>query len=104
MAIDLQELNSLIDDPANVSLPVKILAVLAICCLVAFMGYKLIIVDQISEMEGRVAKETTLRQTFETKQARANQLPAYRAQLKEMQHSFGSLMTTVRLDGCLKKP
>ncbi len=92
MAIDLQELNSLIDDPANVSLPVKVLAVLAICGLVVFMGYKLIIVDKISELDGRVSKESTLRQSFETKQARANQLPAFRAQLKEMQHSFGSLM------------
>ena len=92
MAIDLQELNSLIDDPANVSMPVKILAILAICCLVGFMGYKLVIVDKISEMEGRISKESTLRQSFEIKQSRANQLPAFRAQLKEMQHSFGSLM------------
>ncbi len=92
MAIDLQELNSLIDDPANVSMPVKVLAILAICGLVLFMGYKLIIVDKMSELDGRVSKESTLRQTFETKQARANQLPAYRAQLKEMQLSFGSLM------------
>jgi len=92
MAIDLQELNSLIDDPANVSLPIKVMAILAICGLVAFMGYKLIIVDKMSELDGRVSKESTLRQSFETKQARANQLPAFRSQLKEMQHSFGSLM------------
>ena len=92
MAIDLQELNSLIDDPANVSLPVKALAILAICGLVLFMGYKLIIVDKMSELDSRVAKESTLRQSYETKQARANQLPAFRAQLKEMQLSFGSLM------------
>lgn len=92
MAIDLQELNSLIDDPANVSLPVKIIAIVAVCGLVLFMGYKLVIVDKMGELDGHVAKESTLRQTFESKQARANQLPAYRTQLKEMQHSFGSLM------------
>ncbi|MGB1310924.1 MAG: type 4a pilus biogenesis protein PilO [Leucothrix sp.] len=92
MAIDLQELNSLIDDPANVSMPVKALAIIAICTLVAFMGYKLIIVDKMAELDSRIAKESTLRATFETKQARANQLPAFRTQLKEMQHSFGSLM------------
>ena len=92
MAIDLQELNSLIDDPANVSLPVKIIAIVAVCGLVLFMGYKLVIVDKMGELEGVVAKESTLRQTFESKQARANQLPAFRAQLKEMQQSFGSLM------------
>ena len=92
MAIDLQELNSLIDDPANVSLPVKIIAIVAVCGLVLFMGYKLVIVDKMGELDGVVAKESTLRQTFESKQARANQLPAFRAQLKEMQQSFGSLM------------
>ena len=92
MAIDLQELNSLIDDPANVSLPVKVIAIAAICGLVVFMGYKLVIIDKMSELDSHVSKESTLRQSFETKQARANQLPAFRAQLKEMQHSFGSLM------------
>ena len=92
MAIDLQELNSLIDDPANVSTPVKMLAILAICSLVIFMGYKLIIVDKISELEGRVAQESSLKTSYETKQARANQLPAFRSQLQEMQLSFGSLM------------
>lgn len=92
MAIDLQELNSLIDDPANVSLPVKIIAIVAVCGLVLFMGYKLVVVDKMHELDSNVSKESTLRQTFEGKQARANQLPSYRAQLKEMQHSFGSLM------------
>lgn len=92
MAIDLQELNSLIDDPANVSLPVKAIAIMAVCGLVVFMGYKLIIIDKMSELENHKAQESTLKQTFETKQARANQLPSYRAQLKEMQVSFGSLM------------
>jgi len=92
MAIDLQELNSLIDDPANVSLPVKVIAILAVCSLVVFMGYKLIIIDKMSELDSRQAQEATLKQTYETKQARANQLPAFRAQLKEMQVSFGSLM------------
>ncbi|WP_022952913.1 type 4a pilus biogenesis protein PilO [Leucothrix mucor] len=92
MAIDLQELNSLIDDPANVSLPVKIIAIFAVCSLVVFMGYKLIIIDKMSELDSRQAQESTLKQTYETKQARANQLPAFRAQLKEMQVSFGSLM------------
>ena len=92
MAIDLQELNSLIDGPANVSLPVKVIAILAVCSLVIFMGYKLIIIDKMNELDNRKAQESTLKQTYETKQARANQLPAFRAQLKEMQTSFGSLM------------
>ncbi|RVU84850.1 hypothetical protein EOL70_09530 [Leucothrix sargassi] len=90
--MDLQEFNSLVDDPANVSLPVKILAILIICGLVLFMGYKMIIIDKMSELDSVVSKESSLKMTYETKQARANQLPAFRAQLKEMQQSFGSLM------------
>ncbi|WP_245923059.1 type 4a pilus biogenesis protein PilO [Leucothrix arctica] len=92
MAIDLQEFNSLVDDPANVSLPVKILAILIICGLVLFMGYKMIVIDKMGELDNVVSKESSLKITYERKQARANQLPAFRAQLKEMQQSFGSLM------------
>ena len=92
MAIDLQEFNSLVDDPANVSLPVKILAILILCGLVLFMGYKMIVIDQMDALDNVISKESTLKVTYAQKQARANQLPAFRAQLKEMQQSFGSLM------------
>jgi type IV pilus assembly protein PilO len=92
MAIDLQEFNSLVDDPANVSLPVKILAILILCGLVMFMGYKMIVIDKISELDNVVSKESSLKVTYASKQARANQLPAFRLQLKEMQQSFGSLI------------
>ncbi len=91
MAIDLQEINSLIEDPANVSLPIKVGAILALFGLVVFAGYKFIIVDEIAVHDQVVAKEEGLRQTFEKKQARANQLPALRAQLAEMQTSFAAL-------------
>ena len=92
MAIDLQEFNSLVDDPANVSLPVKILAILILCGLVLFMGYKMIVIDKMAELDNVVSKESSLKVTYEKKQARANQLPAFRAQLREMQQSFGSLI------------
>ena len=92
MAIDLQEFNSLVDDPANVSLPVKILAILILCGLVLFMGYKMIVIEKMGELDSVVSKESSLKLTYEQKQARANQLPAFRTQLKEMQQSFGSLM------------
>lgn len=92
MAIDLQEFNSLVDDPANVSLPVKILAILILCGLVLFMGYKMVVIDKVSELDNVVSKESSLKVTYARKQARANQLPAFRLQLKEMQQSFGSLI------------
>ena len=92
MAIDLQEFNSLIEDPGNVSLPVKILAILIILGAVLFLGYKLIVVDQMTELESVKSEELNLRVAYEKKQARANQLPAFKAQLAEMQQSFGSLI------------
>ena len=91
MAIDLQELNSLIDDPANVSMPIKAGAVAAVCGLVLFMGYKLVIVDQLANLKTAEAKEQEKRAVFIKKQARANQLPAYKAQLEEMKTSFSAL-------------
>jgi len=91
MAIDLQELNSLIDDPANVSLPIKAGAVAAVCGLVLFMGYKLVIVDQLASLKTIEAKEQEKRTVYIKKQKRANQLPAFKTQLEEMQTSFSAL-------------
>ena len=92
MAIDLQEFNSLIEDPGNVSLPVKILAILIVFGAILFLGYKLIIVDKMNVLESAKSSELSLRVIYEKKQARANQLPAFKAQLAEMQQSFGSLI------------
>ena len=80
-------------------MPVKIIANAALCGLALFIGYKLVIIDKVGELERNVSKESTFRQTFETKQARANQLPAFRAQLKEMQHSLNNPRRTFR---CLR--
>jgi len=91
MAIDTQELNNLLNDPANVSLPIKIGAIAVVFGLTLFAGYKLVIVDQTETLKRVQAEELEKRKVYEKKQARANQLPAYRAQLAEMQASFGAL-------------
>jgi len=91
MAIDTQELNNLLNDPANVSLPIKIGAIAVVFGLTLFVGYKLVIVDQMETLERVQAEELDKRAVYEKKQARANQLPAYKAQLAEMQASFGAL-------------
>ncbi len=92
MAIDLQEFNALMEDPGNVSLPIKIIAILIVLVAVLFLGYKLIIIEQIDQLERVQSQELSLKVAYEKKQARANQLPAYKAQLSEMQDSFGSLI------------
>ena len=91
MAIDTQEINNLLSDPANVSLPIKIGAVVIVFSLALFIGYKLVIVDQLAALKTVQAQENDKRRVYEKKQARANQLPAFKAQLEEMQISFGAL-------------
>ncbi|MGL4185173.1 MAG: type 4a pilus biogenesis protein PilO, partial [Thiotrichaceae bacterium] len=78
------DFNNLIYDPGNVPWPVKTVALLAIAALVGFIGYKLIITADTEELASNEAKELELRNTFETKQKRASQLPQYKAQLEEM--------------------
>lgn len=91
MAIDTSEINNLLSDPANVSLPIKIGAVVVVVCAAVFAGYKLVIVDQLATLDTVQAQEKDKRRAYEKKQTRANQLPAYKAQLEEMQISFGAL-------------
>ena len=91
MAIDINEINQLLNDPANVSLPIKIGAVVIVFGLTLVAGYKLVIVDQLTTQESVQAVELEKRTAYERKQARANQLPAYQTQLAEMQASFGAL-------------
>lgn len=91
MAFDAQEINNLLSDPANVSLPVKIIAVLIVFAATLFAGYQLVIVDQRATLESVKSQEKDKKRIYEKKQARANQLPAYKAQLEEMQISFGAL-------------
>ncbi|HIP94052.1 MAG TPA: hypothetical protein EYH38_04065 [Leucothrix sp.] len=89
--MDTQELNNLLIDPANVSLPIKIGAIAVVFGLTLFVGYKLVIIDQTEKLKQVQSEELEKRRVYEKKQARANQLPAYKAQLAEMQASFGAL-------------
>ena len=90
--MNLNEINSLAEDPSSVSWSVKGLALAVLMGVVLFFGYKLVIVSQIEELEVVEQKEQELRQTFETRQKRASQLPLYQTQLAEMEHVFGDLL------------
>jgi type IV pilus assembly protein PilO len=92
VAIDIQEFNTLMEDPGSVSFPVKMIAIIIVFIGVLFLGYKLIVLDQMEQLERVQSQEKNLKIAYEKKQARANQLPAYKAQLNEMQDSFGSLI------------
>ncbi|MDT8382812.1 MAG: type 4a pilus biogenesis protein PilO [Gammaproteobacteria bacterium] len=90
---DLKDLNNL--DPNNIgSWPIaaKAIVILLLCTTLLFAGYYLDTSDQLLELEAAQQKETTLKQEFETKQAKAVNLAAYKEQMLEMQRSFGALL------------
>ena len=96
--MNLNEINSLAEDPGSVSWPIKIFALIVVMGVIGFLGFKLVIVNQMDELASAEQKERDLRQTFETKQKRASQLPLYEAQLAEMQHLFGGLLKQLPSD------
>ena len=63
-----------------------------LCALLLFLGYYLDLSNQLLTLEQAEAKETTLKQEFEKKQAKAANLDAYRQQMKEMERTFGTLL------------
>jgi type IV pilus assembly protein PilO len=67
-----------------------VFGVLLIAVLVG--GYMLVIKDKLVEKQRAEEQEVTLRQSFDTKQRRAAALDQYRAQLQEMQVTFGALL------------
>jgi type IV pilus assembly protein PilO len=91
--MNLEDLNEL--DLNNIGIwptPVKAVVVVLVAVLVIAAGYYLIIEDQLNSLETVQGKELELRKEFETKQAKASNLDAYRQQLEEMKQSFGTML------------
>lgn len=89
----LDELRNLnVNDPASWPLPIKIAGVLIICALILGAGYHFIIADEIAEHEQAQQKETQLRETYLNKKLQAINLAAYKAQMEEIERTFGSLL------------
>ncbi len=60
--------------------------------LVGVGGYYFDIEEQLNRLSTEEKKENELRITFETKQAKAANLDAYKKQLEEMKQSFGAML------------
>lgn len=91
--MNMQELNEL--DFSNIGdWPgiVKAVLIIILCGGGGAAWYFLDIEDQYKELARVEAVEQDLRQDFETKQAKAANLDAYRAQLAEMEESFGAML------------
>lgn len=70
----------------------KAMAIVIICGAVLGAGYYLDTEEQLVTFEKAEAKEAELKKTFESKQARAANLEAYRQQMQEMEKTFGALL------------
>jgi type IV pilus assembly protein PilO len=91
--MNLEELNEL--DFSNVGdwpAVVKAVLILILCALVGVAWYYLDIEEQYTDLARVEQTEQDLRQDFEIKQAKAANLEAYRAQLAEMEESFGAML------------
>ncbi|MDH5324081.1 MAG: type 4a pilus biogenesis protein PilO [Gammaproteobacteria bacterium] len=73
-------------------LPAKLGAIALLSIGILFAGYWFDTKEQVAELDRAIAEESTLKTTFEQKQAVAANLQAYKDQMKEMERSFGALL------------
>lgn len=90
MNIDLNELD--FSNAGNWPLPVKLIAILVVCAAVGFAGYWFDTKEQLSVLDKSKVKEEELKKEFQTKQAVAANLAAYKQQMKDMEKTFGALL------------
>ena len=91
--MNMQELNEL--DLTNIGdwpAAIKLILIVILCAVVGVGWYFLDIEKQYLALERTEKTEVDLRLDFETKQAKAANLDAYREQLAEMQESFGAML------------
>ncbi len=79
-------------------LPGKIFVCVLLVVVVFALTYYLKVKDLNTQLDRVVAEETNLRQTFETKSFQAANLEEYRAQMVEMEKSFGALLSRLPSD------
>ena len=72
--------------------PIKAAMIVVVAIAVLAAGYFLDTKKQLEELESSRAKEISLKKDFESKQAKAVQLDAYKKQMEEMKVSFGAML------------
>ncbi len=89
----LSDLNNLdINNIGGWPLPIKLVVVLLLVAAIGGAGYYFDTQHMIAELKKTEAQETQLRQTFEAKWKKVANLDAFRAQLEEMNKSFGAML------------
>lgn len=90
---DLSELNNVdLKTVGTAPLAVRILLLAILAAVILGLGYWFDTKNQLQRLDQTQAQESQLRQQFETRQRRAALLDDYKAQLEEMQRSFGTML------------
>lgn len=97
MNVDFESISSQFSnlDPDNIgNWPILVRSlIIFVCCVVVLGGvYYFDTQHQLDELEKHKQEEKQLKATFEKKQAKAVNLEAYKAQMKEMRESFGTML------------
>jgi type IV pilus assembly protein PilO len=89
----LDELRNLdTNDVGRWPLPFRVGAIVIVFVAVAVFGiYMTVVKNKVPMLERAESRERELRQTFENKQKKAANFDAYRAQLAQMEQSFGTI-------------
>ncbi|MGM0554643.1 MAG: type 4a pilus biogenesis protein PilO [Pseudomonadota bacterium] len=91
--MDLKELKEIdFNNIGEASWGIKGLILLVVVAVIVGLAWYFVIDDQRTELERAENREQQLRTEFEEKQHRAANLPAYEAQLEEMERMFASLL------------
>lgn len=94
--VDLSELdlNNLGSWPAAV----KVISCVLLLIVALALGYNFYLKDLQAMLDGRRAEEVSLKEQFSSKAFRAANLDAYKAQMREMEESFGALLRQLPSD------
>ncbi|MEE8093315.1 MAG: type 4a pilus biogenesis protein PilO [Gammaproteobacteria bacterium] len=90
----IEELQSLdTSDPGRWPLLFRLVSVVVVfCAVVAFGVYMFVIKAELPSLERSELQEQELRATFEERQTKTANFDAYRAQLAEIERSFGTML------------
>jgi type IV pilus assembly protein PilO len=91
--MNLQGLNNLdLKTIGTAPAPAKAIVIGIVVAAILGAGYWFDTKEQIERLRQVESREAQLRQTFETKQRRAANLDAYKAQLEDMRRTFGAML------------
>lgn len=79
-------------DMPNWPLPAQLGALASLIGLIVFLGYYLVLGDQLDTLNSAQHQEEQLKQTYLDKKRQAINLAALEQQLAEIQRSFGALL------------